>query len=72
MSMVRFATVCDKPGCTARSEEYTAWPSCEDCGDETCAAHMARITVEADGAIDKPQPEMCLCLPCSIDRETGG
>lgn len=32
--MVRFATTCDR--CTARSEEYSAWPSCRECMDDIC------------------------------------
>lgn len=34
MSMVRFATLCDK--CGRRSEEYSAWPSCKDCMEDAC------------------------------------
>lgn len=34
MSMVRFATLCDK--CGKRSEEYSAWPSCRECLEHVC------------------------------------
>jgi len=34
MSLVKFATVCDK--CGKRSEEYQAWPSCWDCYEDIC------------------------------------
>lgn len=36
MSVVRFAMLCDK--CQRRSEEYSCWPSCRDCGEHTCDA----------------------------------
>ena len=35
MSTVRFATLCDK--CKRRSEEYTSWPRCTECGDDICS-----------------------------------
>jgi hypothetical protein len=34
MVMVRFATKCDR--CGKRSEEYTSWPSCRECLNDTC------------------------------------
>lgn len=34
MSMVRFATLCDR--CGRRSEEYTSWPTCEACERDIC------------------------------------
>ncbi len=34
MSMVRFASLCDK--CGVRSEEYSAFPMCRECDDHTC------------------------------------
>lgn len=37
--VVRFATVCDHYGCIKRSEEYTAFPTCRDCGDQVCPEH---------------------------------
>lgn len=36
MSMVRFATLCDR--CGARSEEYSAFPTCCDCLLDICPA----------------------------------
>ncbi len=32
--LIRFATLCDK--CDKRSEEYTAFPTCEHCMDDVC------------------------------------
>jgi len=34
MSIVRFATLCDR--CGSRSEEYTAWAICRECSDDVC------------------------------------
>ena len=36
MSMVRFAMLCDK--CGSRSDEYTGWPHCRECGEDVCPA----------------------------------
>lgn len=34
MSLVRFATICDR--CGKRSEEYTCFKSCTECADDIC------------------------------------
>jgi Zn-finger nucleic acid-binding protein len=34
VSMVRFATICDS--CGQRSEEYTHWLECKECGLDVC------------------------------------
>lgn len=34
MSTVRFAEICDK--CGKRSEEYSRWNVCRECGDDVC------------------------------------
>lgn len=34
MSTVRFASICDK--CGAKSEEYSCFPSCNECLEDTC------------------------------------
>ncbi len=34
MSMVMFAQLCDH--CGARSEEYSCWPTCRECGEDVC------------------------------------
>ena len=56
MSMTRFATTCDV--CQERSEEYSKWPSCEECGDDVCPKHME------EGSLDEETNE-CLCLACA-------
>lgn len=57
--IVRFATICDYPGCTARSPEYTRWASCDTCGSDTCPAHEVPGTHDdGDG-----QPR-CTCRQC--------
>lgn len=57
--MVRFATICD--ACKARSEEYTSWPSCRECGDHLCHACLVPGTLTE---ADLDQPETCLCKSC--------
>ncbi len=56
--MVRFATTCD--ACGARSEEYTAWPSCEDCQEDICPACAHHLVRDAD--VDCS--ELVQCLRC--------
>ncbi len=34
MSMIRFASLCDR--CGKRSEEYSRWPECRDCEKDIC------------------------------------
>lgn len=34
--IVRFASICDK--CEARSQEYSSWPRCRECDEDTCSA----------------------------------
>ena len=34
MSIVRFAELCDK--CDTRSNEYSHWNVCRECGDDVC------------------------------------
>jgi len=36
MTMVRFATTCDRAGCGKRSPEFSAWPECDVCGGHIC------------------------------------
>jgi len=62
MSMVKFATLCDQ--CGKRSEEYTAWPSCEGCGDEVCD-DCGRVTKTGDG----DRPDKAICKKC--EKESG-
>jgi hypothetical protein len=69
---VRFATLCDHNvniagcvPCRARSEEYTAWPRCRECGGEFCPAHQQPGS-KTDADLDTP--ETCLCLLCEEDQ----
>jgi hypothetical protein len=55
---VRFATLCC---CGARSEEYTAWPTCRGCQEficPSCAAPGSLVTGDGDG------PDTVLCRGC--------
>lgn len=40
MSKVKYATICDMPGCGVRSFEYETFPSCEECQRDLCPAHQ--------------------------------
>lgn len=60
MSMVRFATLCDK--CGARSEEYTSWPSCKDCQTHVCP------DCDIDSERTEDENHKTLCLRCRIER----
>lgn len=58
--IVKFATTCDN--CAARSDEYTAWPSCRECAEYTCPA--CRV-VGSETEADVDEPETCLCKACA-------
>jgi hypothetical protein len=60
MSMVRFATLCDK--CGKRSEEYTAWPTCKDCGDDVCTE------CDIDSERTEDERNATLCPDCRMAR----
>jgi hypothetical protein len=60
--MVRFATLCDE--CEARSEEYTAWPTCRDCQRDICPACAAPGSVE-DEEHERGVRQTCLCADCA-------
>lgn len=66
--IVRFASLCDVVradglACTARSAEYTEWPTCTDCMHHFCPQHGA-VTIEAD----EDQSEQGLCQACQDDH----
>lgn len=46
MSIVRFATLCDI--CQKRSEEYSRWYTCRDCGSEVCNEHLLVGTEDSE------------------------
>ena len=70
MVLVKFASRCDVPvyesltrpdhatPCSARSKEYTEWPSCRECHEHVCEAHEFPGTLRDDGR------ETVLCLSC--------
>ena len=62
MSMVRFATLCDVPGCGARSPEYAGWAYCRECLEDVCDAHIV------PGSRDD-ESGRALCLKCERENE---
>jgi hypothetical protein len=62
--MVRFATTCDR--CGKRSNEYTAWPSCRACMEDTCPECAKGGTlVEGDGE----RADTVVCRVCAEQGE---
>lgn len=60
---VRFATTCDS--CGARSEEYTAWPTCYECHDHVCrVCEVPGSFREGDAS-----PDHSLCQTCHTTEE---
>lgn len=71
MSMVKFATRCDR--CGRRSEEYTTWPSCRECQQDVCSTcaspgslqdHERDVSDELYGTY-AIHYETVLCAPCA-------
>ncbi len=60
--IVRFANICDEAGCTARSDEYTHWPVCRECGGDFCPRHQEPGSVRNT---DSEDPVSCLCCKCA-------
>lgn len=68
--MVRFATTCDVvpavpardcgAPCGMRSLEYTAWPSCRECGAHVCPMHAAPGTLQEDRDFDGSRTVVCV------------
>ena len=53
MSIHRFHTKCDIENCGNRSDEYTAFPTCQDCMRDICPEHAEPdTTTEPD--LDAP------------------
>lgn len=65
--LVCFATLCDL--CAARSPEYTSWPTCRECGRDTCLA-CARLHTLHDN--DGRQTVVCVDCGPSIDGDHDG
>ncbi len=62
MAVVRFATTYDS--CGDRSEEYTAWPLCRECGRHFCSVcQVPQSFLPGDGE----GPDTCLCPSCLED-----
>lgn len=62
--IVRFATRCD--GCQRRSAAYTSWPSCRECGADTCQTCAQPGTLQEDEGT-----ATVLCRTCAaIDTES--
>jgi hypothetical protein len=59
VSIVRFATLCDL--CKARSEEYTSWPTCQECERYVCKA------CQVPGSDTEDERNQALCKECSND-----
>jgi hypothetical protein len=60
MSIVMFATLCDH--CGARSDEYSAWPSCRECLEDTCEQCYMPGSYTAD------ERHECLCNRCAAEE----
>lgn len=56
MSLVMFASVCDR--CAMRGEEYRAFPTCRECGEDVCPACSTDHDEETGSAT---------CLRCEKD-----
>lgn len=57
MSIVRFAMLCDKRG--TRSEEYTPWATCRECGLDFCPKCSTEPTED--------ESNKCICLDCKAE-----
>jgi hypothetical protein len=61
MTRIRFSTICDVDGCEERSEVYSTWPSCTECGEEVCSKHQEK------GTLNEEENE-CICLRCAEEN----
>lgn len=61
MSRVRFAMICDK--CQRRSDEYSRWQTCVDCGDDVCKTCAAEY--------DDDPPGHAICKTCKPPTDRG-
>lgn len=69
MTTVRFASLCDD--CNMRSEEYTRWNNCRDCGHDICPSCAVPGTLkevdrdwEGEEGIEAIHYETVLCKAC--------
>jgi hypothetical protein len=74
MAMVRFAQTCDVPTptgvCGQRSEEYTTWATCRECGNDVCEAHEAPDSRQEREVVDeygnvRGMRYTCICPECT-------
>ena len=69
MSLMRFATICDYPGCAERSDEYTSFPHCLECMKDFCKKHIDIIR-QAD--LNISEAGICEnCVGFKIEAENG-
>lgn len=61
MSIHRFHTKCDIENCGNRSDEYTAFPTCQDCMRDICPEHAEPDTTTEP---DLDAPPTCICVEC--------
>lgn len=63
MSIVRFATLCDR--CGKRSEEYSGWPTCECCVEDVCPDCYRADTLDEEH-------NRVTCLVCHLEERQVG
>lgn len=56
---VKFAALCDK--CERRSEEYSTWPTCRECGEHVCPQ------CDVDNERTEDERDETLCLECHAE-----
>lgn len=57
--IVKFSTICDK--CRKRSEEYTSYPHCRECGEDVCVECRSTDW-------DDPEKNTGICKECAIGK----
>lgn len=57
MAIVKFAHICDI--CHKRGEEYSAFPSCRECGKDVCPEHSAKDWCDAE-------TNSTICTECAV------
>jgi len=60
MSYIRFASVCDVPGCHQQSAEYEDYPTCMECSRQVCPKHQSPGT-------NDPESNTVLCTDCAAE-----
>lgn len=65
MTTVKFADLCDHPGCSKRSAEYAHWPVCRWCLHSVCPEHRVPGSVHGEDTITT----WCVCVACQEKEE---